>query len=139
MPCMVACGPSTLQAALGFRRIDFVIQSGTRKDCCGADGARSEGRAMPADPGPEERLSERLRRGAPLAAIVLVVSAVALFLIYALLGVLKLVAIALLLALALRTVVRGLEGAKFPTWLSVIVLLLGIGAFGAVVWLVMVP
>ena len=67
---------------------------------------------MPADPGPEERLSERLSRGAPLAAVVLVVSALALFLIYALLGVLKLVAIALLLALALRTVVRGLEGAK---------------------------
>ena len=31
------------------------------------------------------------------------------------------------------------RGQKIPTWLSAIVLLLGIGAFGAVVWLVMVP
>jgi predicted PurR-regulated permease PerM len=94
---------------------------------------------MPADPGAEEGLSRRLSSGAPLAAIVLVVSAVALFLIYELLPVLKLIAISLLLALALRTIVRGLDRARFPTWLSVIVLLLGIGTFGAVVWLVMVP
>jgi predicted PurR-regulated permease PerM len=94
---------------------------------------------MPADLGAEERLSRRLSRGAPLAAVVLVISAVALFLIYELLTVLKLIAIALLLALALRTIVRGLDKARFPTWLSVIVLLVGIGAFGAVVWLVMVP
>lgn len=86
-----------------------------------------------------ERLSERLSRGAPLAAIVLVVSGTALFLLYKLLPVLELIAIALLLALVLRTLVRGLERARSPTWLSVVVLLVGIGAFGAVAWLVMVP
>jgi predicted PurR-regulated permease PerM len=80
-----------------------------------------------------------LSHGAPLAAIVLVVSAVALFLIYELLPILKPIAIALLLALALRTIVRVLDRARFLTWLSAVVLLVGIGAFGAVVWLVMVP
>ena len=94
---------------------------------------------MPVNPGREEGLSQRLGHGAPLAAVVLVVSAVVLFLIYELLPVLKLVAIALLLALAMRTVVRGLEGARFPTWLSAVVLLFGMGTFGALVWLVMVP
>jgi predicted PurR-regulated permease PerM len=89
--------------------------------------------------GPGQRLSQKLSHGAPLAAIVLVVSAVALFLIYELLPVLKLIAIALLVALALRAIIRGLDRVRFPTWLSVIVLLLGIGTFGAVVWLVMVP
>ncbi len=87
----------------------------------------------------QERLSDKLSRGAPLAAIVLVVSGTGLFLVYKLLPVLELVAIALLLALILRTIVRGLDRARFPTWLSVIVLLVGICAFGAVVWLVMVP
>jgi predicted PurR-regulated permease PerM len=94
---------------------------------------------MPANPGHEEGLSQKLGRAAPLAAVVLVVSAVVLFLIYELLPVLKLIAIALLLALAMRTVVRSLDRARFPTWLTAIVLLLGIGAFGALVWLVMVP
>jgi predicted PurR-regulated permease PerM len=108
----------------------------------GTDGrvARGVAKRRKSDAGrPDERLSRRLSRGAPLAAVVLVVSAVALFLTYALLPVLKLIAIALLLALAMRTVVRGLEEARFPTWLSAIVLLLGVGAFGALVWLVMVP
>lgn len=94
---------------------------------------------MTAGSGPGQRLSQKLGHGAPLAAIVVVAPAIALFLIYELLGVLKLIAISLLLALALRTIVGGLDRARFPTWLSVIVLLAGIGAFGAVVWLVMVP
>ncbi len=93
---------------------------------------------MPAS-GREEKLLDRLSHGAPLAAVVLVVSGTALFLIYELLPVLKLLGIAMLLALVLRTIVRGLDRARFPTWLSAIVLLIGLGAFGAVVWLEMVP
>ena len=89
--------------------------------------------------GHEERLSEKLSRGAPLAAIVLVVSAVVLILIYELLSILELIAVAMLLALFLRSIVRGLEKARFPTWLSVIVLLVILGGVAALVWFVMIP
>ncbi len=87
----------------------------------------------------EEKLSDRLSHGAPLAAIILVVSGVGLFLLYELLPILELIAVAMLLALVLRTIVRGLNQVKFPIWGSVIVLLAIFGALGALVWLVMLP
>ena len=87
----------------------------------------------------EERLSEKLSRGAPLAAIILVVSAVVLILVYELLSILELIAVAMLLALVLRAIVRGLERARIPTWLSVIVLVAILGGVAALVWLVMIP
>ena len=89
--------------------------------------------------GKEDRFSERLSHGAPLAAIILVVSAVSLLLIYELRPILELIAVAMLLALVLRTIVRGLDRARFPIWLSVIVLLLILGGLVALVWLVMIP
>lgn len=87
----------------------------------------------------EEKLSKKLSHGAPLAAIILVISAIVLFLIYALLPILELIAVAMLLALVLRTIVRGLERARFPTWLSMLVLLVILGGLGALVWFVMIP
>lgn len=87
----------------------------------------------------EEKLSERLSHGAPLAAIILVASGVGLFLVYELLPILELIAVAMLLALVLRTIVRGLNQARFPIWLSVILLVMMLGGLGALVWLVMVP
>ncbi|MGI9050928.1 MAG: AI-2E family transporter [Rubrobacteraceae bacterium] len=89
--------------------------------------------------GREEKLSERLSHGAPLAAIILVVSGISLLLIYELRPILELIAVAMLLSLVLRTIVRGLDRARFPIWLSVIVLLVILGSLGALIWLVMIP
>lgn len=87
----------------------------------------------------EQKLSERLSHGAPLGAIILVVSAIVFFLVRELLPILELIAVAMLLALVMRTIVRGLNRAKFSTWLSVIVLLIILGGLGALIWLVMIP
>lgn len=86
-----------------------------------------------------ERLSERLSRGAPLAAIVLVFLATGVLIAYALLPILKLVAIAMLLALVLRSAVQGLNRLGSPPWLSAVILVVGITAAGAFGWLVLVP
>lgn len=86
----------------------------------------------------EEKLSERLSHCAPLGAIILVVSTIVFFLVRELVPILELIAVAMLLALVLRTIVRGLERARFPTWLSVIVLLIILGGLGTLAWLVMI-
>lgn len=83
----------------------------------------------------KDRLTNRLTRGAPLAVLV----AFGLLALYQILPVLELIAIALLLAVVLRTVVSGLDRLRLPRWLSVIVLIVGIAGFLAFVWLVIVP
>ena len=65
--------------------------------------------------------------------------AAGLFVAYRLLPVIELVAVAMLVALILRTVVRGMERAQIPTWLAIAVLLAVIGVFAAILWLVVVP
>ena len=57
---------------------------------------------------------ERLTHGAPLAVLV----AAGLFVAYRLLPVLELVAVAMLVALVLRTIVLGMEKARIPTWVA---------------------
>ncbi|WP_053057641.1 AI-2E family transporter [Rubrobacter aplysinae] len=81
------------------------------------------------------RLSERLTRGAPLAVILVGIALIA----YQLLPVLKIVALAMLLALIFRTVVNGLGRLKIPNWLAVLTLVAGILALLAFVWLVVIP
>lgn len=84
-------------------------------------------------------LSGRLSHGAPLAVLL----AAGLFLVYrlfpVLLPVLELVALAMLLALVLRTAVNELEDLGAPPWLAVVLMLAGVGAFLALLWLVVVP
>lgn len=86
-----------------------------------------------------DRLLNRLSHGAPLAAIVLVVLAVGLFVASRLIFILELIAIAALLALVLRVIVNGLERLGLPAWLAVTVIIAGIAAFGAFVWFVLIP
>ena len=78
---------------------------------------------------------ERLTRGAPLAVFV----AAGLFIAYKLLPVLELIAVAVLIALILRTVVQGLEKLGAPSWLALATMLGVVGAFGGLLWLVVVP
>ncbi len=77
----------------------------------------------------------RLTRGAPLAVLV----AAALYLAYRLLPVVQLVAVAMLLALVLRTAVRGLRGLGFGRRISVLVVVAALVGFGAFVGLFIVP
>lgn len=86
-----------------------------------------------------DRLSERLSRVVPRGAIVLVFLAVSFIIAYELLPILKLIAMAMLLALVLRTAVHGLNKLGSPPWLSVIILVLGMAAVGVFGWLVLVP
>ena len=75
----------------------------------------------------EERWYERLGRGAPLTVLV----AATLFVAYQLLFVLELIAIAALLALVFREIVRGLGRYELRPWMSTVLMvgvLLGIGA-----------
>ncbi len=65
--------------------------------------------------------------------------AAGLFVAYKLLPILELVAIAMLIALILRIIVKGLEKRGAPTWLAVTTLVGVIMAFGAFLWLVVVP
>lgn len=83
----------------------------------------------------EGGLSRRLTHGAPLAVLL----AVGFLTAYQLLPALKAIAVAMLIALVLRTIVNGLERLGAPGWLSVIILVLGIVAFGVLVWFVIVP
>jgi predicted PurR-regulated permease PerM len=77
----------------------------------------------------------RLTSGAPLAVFV----AAGLLVVYRLLPVIELVAIAMLIALVLRTIVRWLEGLGIVPWLAAVMLLGVVGGAGAVVGLVVVP
>jgi len=89
-------------------------------------------------PNPENQKGlwyERFSQGAPLAVLV----AAALLLAYKLLPVIELVAVAALVALVLRTVVRGMEKAGVPSWLAVTSLVVIVVAFAVLIWLVVVP
>ena len=63
----------------------------------------------------------------------------ALYLVYKLLFVLELIAVAALLALVLRSAVDGLKRHGLPAWLAVLTIIAGIAAFGAFVWFVVIP
>lgn len=88
---------------------------------------------------PRDSLKDRLSHGAPLAAIVFVALATVFFIGYQALAILELIAISLLLALILRTIVNGLKRLGAPSWLAVIVLVAGIGAFATLIWFVVIP
>ena len=77
----------------------------------------------------------RLTRGAPLAVLV----AAALYLAYRLVPVVQLVAVAMLLALVLRTAVHGLRGLGVGRRLSVLAVVAAVAGFGAFVGLVIAP
>lgn len=77
----------------------------------------------------------RLTRGAPLAVLV----AAALYLAYRLLPVVQLVAVAMLVALVLRTAVRGLRELGVGRRMSVLVVVAAVAGFGAFVGLFIVP
>jgi predicted PurR-regulated permease PerM len=68
-----------------------------------------------------------------------VLVAAGLFVAYKLLPVIELVALAMLVALILRTAIRGMERARIPTWLAVAVLFSVVGLLAAMLWLVVVP
>jgi predicted PurR-regulated permease PerM len=80
-------------------------------------------------------LYERLTYGAPLAVLL----AAGLLIAYEALPALELIAVAMLIALVLRTFVRSLGRLGAGPWLSVIILLAAFGALGAMFWLVLVP
>ena len=90
---------------------------------------------MPNESDARSDLYGRLRRGAPLAVLL----AATLYLIYRLLPVLQLVAIAALLALVLRTAVHGLRALGLGRALSVIVVAAALAGFGVFVGLVIAP
>lgn len=78
---------------------------------------------------------KRLTSGAPLAVLL----AAGVILAYRLMPVLELVAIAMLLALVIRTAMNRLRGPGLGLWMSTLVLLMALGAFGAFLWLIIVP
>jgi predicted PurR-regulated permease PerM len=80
-------------------------------------------------------LWERLTRGAPLAVLL----ATAFLILYHLLPVLELVAVALLLALVLRTTLRWLHRVFKVRWLAVVILVGLFGGFVLFVGLVVIP
>src|SRR5919199_4229979 len=80
-------------------------------------------------------LYERLTRGVPLAVLL----AAGLFVAYELLTVLELVAIAILIALVLRTFVNQLSKIGLKPWMSALVLLGALVVFGVFLWLKVVP
>lgn len=86
-----------------------------------------------------DKWRDRLTHGAPLAVLL----AAGLFVIYqwftTLLPILELIVLAMLLALVLRTAVNGLERLGAPPWLAVLIMILGVGALGALIVLVIVP
>ena len=77
----------------------------------------------------------QLTRGAPLAVFL----TAALLILYNLLPVLELVAVALLLALVLRTTLRWLQKIFRVRWLAVMILVGLLGGFGLFLGLVMIP
>lgn len=78
---------------------------------------------------------EKLSGGAPLAVLL----AAGLLVVYRLLPVLELVAVAMLLALVVRTPLNRLHEAGLRPWMSVSVLLAVFAAFGAFIWLIVAP
>ena len=86
-----------------------------------------------------DKWRDRLTHGAPLAVLL----AAGLFVGYQwftiLLPILQLIVLAMLLALVLRTVVNGLERLGAPPWLAVLIVILGVGALGALIVFVIVP
>lgn len=84
-------------------------------------------------------LYERMTRGAPLAVLLAAGLFVAYQLFWPLLPILQLIIIAMLLGLVLRVAVNKLKQLGAPPWLAVIIMLVGLGAFSALVALVMIP
>ena len=80
-----------------------------------------------------------LTRALILAVLVGVAVVTALIVAYQALYVLKVVTVGLLLAVVLRTVARGLERIGTSPFISAIILLVGVGAFGGLVYFVMIP
>ncbi len=77
---------------------------------------------------------------APILAVLVGVAVVTGFVIaYQALFVLKVVVVGALLALVVRTLVRGLEKIGVSPFISVVILLAGFSAFGAFVYFVMIP
>ena len=83
----------------------------------------------------EDPWYKQLARGTPLAVFV----AAGLLIAYEALPALELIFVAMLIALVPRAAVQGLEKLGAGPWLSAIVLLVALGAFGAFVGLVVVP
>ncbi len=83
--------------------------------------------------------SGELTRSLILAALVGIGVVVALLLAYQALSVLKVIAVALLLAVVLMTAVTGLERLGVPPLGSAFVLLAGVAAFGALLYFVVFP
>lgn len=80
-----------------------------------------------------------LTRSLVIAVLVGIGVVVALLLAYQILSVLKVIAIAALLALVLRTAVTGLERLGVPPLASAFILLAGVAAFGLLLYFVIVP
>lgn len=80
-----------------------------------------------------------LTRSLTVAVLVGVGAVLALILAYQALSVLKVIAVALLLAVVLRTAVTGLERLGVPPLASALILLAGVAAFGALVYFVLLP
>lgn len=77
----------------------------------------------------------RLMQGAPLAVFI----AAGLYIIYKLASVLALIAVAMLIAVVLRTAVHGLKRLGLGSRLSVVVMILALAGFGAFVGVVIFP
>src|SRR4029453_744341 len=80
-----------------------------------------------------------LTRSLIVAVLVGVGAVLALILAYQALSVLKVIAVALLLAVVLRTAVMGLERLGVPPLASAFILLAGVAAFGALMYFVLLP
>jgi predicted PurR-regulated permease PerM len=86
-------------------------------------------------PADKDSLWERLTHGAPLA----VIFAAVLYILYQLLPVLKLIAVSILLAVILRTLLRWLQKLVKQRWIAVLVLVGLIGGFGVFLFAFIVP
>ena len=64
---------------------------------------------------------------------------VGLLIAYELLPDLELVAIAVLIAVVLRSIVDGVQRIGAPSWMAAIITLVAIGGVGAFLWLVVLP
>ena len=87
----------------------------------------------------EDNSTGELTRSLIIAVLVGVGLVVALLIAYRILPVLKVIAVAVLLALVLRTVVKGLERLGVPPLASAFILLAGAAALGALLYFVVVP
>ncbi|XGV98005.1 MAG: AI-2E family transporter [Leptolyngbya sp. BL-A-14] len=86
-------------------------------------------------PKKQDSLRHQLTRGAPLAVML----AAALYILYELLPVLKLIAVAVLLAVVLRTLLRWLQKLVKVPWLAVLILVSLIVGFGVFLFAVIFP